>query len=181
MSGSRPGISVFMALALPLLCHADITLTYLDSTDTLQFTVNGGSPTNCGGVPESCLIENFFGGYTNPSTFALLFNIYDPGGLVLSDTLQITGTAGTDEISTNFQSDIEGIPLVPLVGGRTMIETGAVQTAASIPLTSTSLGNFVIQFQSDIDPVPEPRYIGLLSLGMVGMALAARKRWSREA
>ena len=99
----------------------------------------------------------------------------------MSDTLQITGTAGTNEIDTNFQSDIEGVPLFPLAGGTMITETGAVLTAASFVLTGTDLGQFKVSFQSDIDVVPEPGYIGLLTLGMLGMAMAAKRHRSGEA
>ena len=126
MWGLRPGITALMALALPLLCHADITLTFLDSTENVMVSLNGLT-SNCA---ENCSVIVQFPGFTNPSTFALLFNIYDPGGVTLSDTLQITGTAGTNEIDTNFQSDIEGVPLFPLAGGTMITETGAVLTAA---------------------------------------------------
>ncbi len=47
--------------------------------------------------------------------------------------------------------------------------------------TGTDLGQFKVSFQSDIDVVPEPGYIGLLTLGMLGMAMAAKRHRSGEA
>lgn len=163
-------------IVLPSLCRADTVIQIGDTTeDSVTFSFAGEPPAvTC--PTESCASDVFNPGYSSPG-INLSLNIFDPDGVTLSDTLNIVSTAGTDEITLIFNSDIEGTPLTPLAGGTSLIETGALQTAASIPLTGTDFGNLVVQFQSDIEsPVPEPSALPLLSSVLLAVGLVARKR-----
>jgi hypothetical protein len=188
MIALRLGFVLSVALALPLLCSADYTITFLDSTDTLKYSVNfGGSTTinTCppSATPELCAVLGltFPPGTVAPGT-QLLFNIYEPDGVTLSDTLDVTtsidaGGTPYGNINAVFQSDVDGVPLAPLVGGTSIVEDGTVQTAATIPFTGGLAGqNFIVQFQSDIDAVPEPRWGVLVTLLVLGIALVAKRR-----
>jgi predicted Rdx family selenoprotein len=133
-------------------------------------------------VAETCHADDIFTSYVSPG-INLSFNIFDPNGSTLSDTLQITSAAGSNEFLSTFQSDIEPGTLLPLLGGTSIVEDGTVQTAAIIALNGGFPGqNFIVRFQSDVDAAtPEPRFIGLLTLGMLGMAITAKRRRSGEA
>jgi hypothetical protein len=176
MLGHRSGIVALITLVLPSFCLADTTITFLDLGDTVRwsFMPDSSNPQSCGVTPnpEFCSIGTspFIG-----TPFSLLFNIYEPNRVTLSDTLQVFNPVGSTGVFATFQSDIEGSTLVPLVNGTTIIEDGTVQTAASVPLGGTG-GTFTVRFQSDLDPVPEPRFIGLLSLAMLGIVVAAKRR-----
>jgi hypothetical protein len=168
------GIPLLSALLLPSLCYGDITITFLDSSEPVQFSINSSGPLSCGTEPnpEACTLETS-GTYT--PNVNLMFNIFEPGGVVLSDTLQITTPSTGIDINSFFQSDTDGgLPLVPFINGTAITEDGTAQTAATVHAVGF---DYVVRFQSDIDPVPEPRYMGLLSLGLLGIAVVAwRKR-----
>jgi hypothetical protein len=105
--------------------------------------------------------------------------ILDPDGLTLSDTLQITSAAGSDLFVSTFHSDIEGATLLPLPGGTPITEDGTVQKVATIALNGGFAGqNFNVQFQSDIDAVPEPASVLLLGTLLVGLAATVRRKQS---
>jgi hypothetical protein len=132
-------------------------------------------------VAETCNASDGFVGFVSPGV-NLLFNIFDPNRTTLSDTLQITSLAGSNTFNSTFQSDIEPGTLLPLPGGTSIIEDGTVQQVAAIALNGPFAGqNFLVRFQSDLEVVPEPGYIGLLTLGMLGMVIAAKRRRSGEA
>ena len=180
MLKGRLGFAVLLTLGLPLFCLADQTITFLDTADTVTLLVNGTGPFSCRSTtPEFCTNTDAFPAGTLSSLPAFSFNIYDPDGVTLSDTLQITtflSPEGAPNIRSTFQSDIEGVPLTPLPGGTKIIENGLVQTAATIPLGGSFTGtNYIVQFQSDVEPtVPEPSSMGLLSLGLLGFAVVAK-------
>jgi len=146
----------------------------LDSSETPKLITPSG---NGGCISEHCGITNTFGSLPNPF-INLFFNIYDQDGVTLSDTLGITNSPCTDCITTILDSDVEGTALVPIPGGTKIIEDGTLQTAATIPLTGTGMGNFVVQFQSDVAEVPEPSSITLLILVLIGVAVTAKQRLS---
>jgi len=129
-------------------------------------------------VAETCIARNGFTGYVSPG-INLLFNVFDPDGLTLSDTLQITSGTGSDFFVSTFQSDIEGGTLLPLPGGTSITEDGTVQRAATIALNGSFAGqNFNVNFQSDIDAVPEPASLLLLGTVLVGLAATVRRKQS---
>ena len=174
------GLSVLLG---PATAWADLTDTFLDTNEgQLQIQIDNGAPSTCGfGVlPETCGFTILFsdGEIIFPPT-NLSFNIYNQAG-VLSDTLVITSTVASS-LTAQFVSDTEGVPLIPLVGGTTIIETGGIQTAATIPLTGSQAGtNFVLKFQSDADVVPEPSSLLLFGSGLLGLTqmIWRRKRLS---
>jgi len=164
-------------IVLPPLCRADLVVQFLDTTDAVTINIPNEpgviNPT-CS-LPESCTDESGFPGFSSPG-INLSFNIFDPDGVTLSDTLNIASPAGDEFITSIFNSDTEGTPLAPLAGGTSLIETGALQTAATIPITGTRFGNFIIQFQSDVEsPVPEPSALPVL-FSVLAIVLVARKR-----
>ena len=162
---------VALAIALAGVCGADTTVTLLDSTDTVQYSIDGGAPVICG-LNEIC---NFFVSREPDQIFAhpITFNIYDPDGVTISDTLQIF-EAGSN-VGIIFASDTEGVQLLPITG-QTIIEDGTVQTAGTMPLADGS--NLIVQFQSDVEAsaVPEPRWGVVLMLSVPGIAGLAVKR-----
>ena len=159
-----------------------MTITFFDTTDTVQWGLNNLTGLSCpsSSIPEYCSIGSGFGGSTTfSSAVNLYFNIYEPDGLTLSDTLQVNAAAGSNSITSTFQSDVDGVPLTPLAGATSIVEDGTVQTATSVALGGSFLGDeYVVRFQSDINEsaVPEPRLIALLSLAALGMVFAARRR-----
>jgi len=180
----RLGLALSLALALALpLCRADEILTFLDTSDTLHYSISGSlaggtftedCPTSL--VPENCTTGLQFPPSVIPVFNPLLFNIYEPDGVTLSDTLQVFPATGAIEAA--FQSDVDGVPLLALVGGQRIIEDGTVQTAATIGFTGVLTGqSFIVQFQSDVEAAPEPRlYAVVLTLGMLVLATRRRAR-----
>jgi PEP-CTERM motif len=159
-------------LALPSGCLADFIVQFSDSTAELN--LDGLQTINCN---QGCTTSTGFSQFSSPGA-NLAFNIFDADGVTLSDTIQITSATGSDFFTTTFESDIGGTPLIALPGGTNITEDGTLQTAATIPI-SAIFGNYVVQFQSDLDaPVPEPSSIALLSLTLIGIALAAKRRLS---
>jgi hypothetical protein len=173
MFSLRIGFALSIALAVSPFCCAD-TVTIFDGTDHVQASLNGGPKFDCGGGPETCFFGQGFAPVT-PGTF--FFNIYSPDG-TLSDTLVVN--AFTTAVNLAFASDIEGgVPLVALAGGTSIVEDGTIQLATTVPLVGG--GDFVVQFQSDLEPAPEPRgYAALLALGVLGIAGVAKLRRRRH-
>jgi hypothetical protein len=109
-------------------------------------------------------------------------NIYEPGGVTLSDTYASFAGKGVSILPIHFNSDVEGgPPLTPGDNSVSLIENGDWQTVFSAPLmdsTGTIAGNVTVQFRSDVEtPLPAalPLFatgLGLLSFIFVGSRLA---------
>lgn len=120
---------------------------------------------------------------------SLFFNIYDPGGVVLSDTLVIsflgiTPVVGNFNMSVDvtFVSDTEGVtlePLVPPFNGFNVIETGAFQSLESVLAGTIPSSGFSLSVRSDVERIPEPSTITMLGLALAGLAAVRRRRVSR--
>jgi hypothetical protein len=155
------------------------TLTFLDDGGPVHWETVPFPPGNLCGAPnpEYCGVYSpgVIGGF--PSDVNDFFNIYDPDGVTLSDTLQITSSPDSPNVYFTFQSQGGGVPLVAIPGGTPIIETGSIQVAATFPLGAPNAGfDYVVQFISadDASPVPEPRSIELFILGLVAVALGLK-------
>ena len=171
----RLGIVTLMTMALPGLSYGDVHLTFFDSTDMLTVGFQSLPPMSCG-VTETCNVSVGLMAFVSPGV-DLRFNIFDPNSVTLSDTLQIVSAAGTDAFVLTFKSDVEGVPLSPLLNAASVVEDGTVQTEATIPLNGGFAGqNFIVSVQSDVETAaPEPSSIQLLALGLLGMAIVAKR------
>jgi hypothetical protein len=169
-----PSEKLSITLSLPSLCRADTTLIFLDSTDTVQYTRNGVLQSNGPGCPGAenfaCIVND--NGASPTSDVDLSFNIFEQDGVTLSDTLQIIGRVGLG-VSSVFTSDTEGSTLPALAGGTSITENGDIQQAGTVPIVG---GSYIIEFQSDRAEVPEPRLNVLLTLIVLGITLAAKRR-----
>lgn len=173
----RLGIVTLMTMALPGLSYGDVHLTFFDSTDMLTVGFQSLPPMSCG-VTETCNVTVGLVQFVSPGV-DLRFNIFDPNSVTrsLSDTLQIVSAAGTDTFVLTFKSDVEGVPLSPLLNATSVVEDGTVQTEATIPLNGGFAGqNFIVSVQSDVETAaPEPSSIQLLALGLLGIAIVAKR------
>jgi hypothetical protein len=105
------------------------------------------------------------------------WNIYEPDGITLSDTLSIVGTAGDNGLQIDFISDEWlGLPaLAVLPGGQPFRETGTWQTA----LDAIALSNgdtFTFQFRSSETPLPAAIWL----FGSVLAGAAGLRKWLRK-
>jgi hypothetical protein len=124
---------------------------------------------------------------TTPETFR--YNIFEPGGTTLSDTLLITlGPATGSGVNASghleFYSDsLDGILPAALANAISIVETGALQDVLLITPSLRNVDFTVLQFQSDLDvtSVPEPLSLLLLGFGLVGLTVIGRKNRKEEA
>src|SRR5580765_6216628 len=118
----RLAIVVLLTMVVPGPSYADFLLTFNDSTDTLTWVFDGLPPFSC--TAETCVAIDTFTGFVSTGV-DLRFNIFDPGGVTLSDTLRILAPAGSDTFTSTFISDVDGgPPLTALLGATTLIEDG---------------------------------------------------------
>ena len=175
------GIVVVTALIAPA-CRAGVIdiILYQDTSDTIFVFFNGSPFGSCAVETAGCSTTTEFGG-GNPVTtmLPLNFNLWeDASKTVLSDTFAISlvdfssvgGTPNT--VLATFTSDLDdGTLLTPLANATDLIETGDVQTAATVMFSD---GNGITyQFQSDVD-VPEPSSLLLLVIALLGLVLFYR-------
>jgi hypothetical protein len=99
------------------------------------------------------------------------WNIYEPGGTTLSDTLSIVGTAGTNGLQIDFVSD-EWPALAALSGAQSVIETGDWQTALNGIVLSNG-DTFTFQFVSSETPLPGTMWL----FGSVLAGAAGARKW----
>ena len=168
----------------------DVTVN--DLTDTLSVTGNGtsGGTINISGETATSPAGGFasslnFGPFNNAGVLNQTFNynIYeDAAQTILSDTwtfhIQNLVAGGNTILRVNnfafISEDDLGTPLTPLVGATSITENGTFQPVLSFA-NDAGTNTFVFQFQSDVEPVPEPTSLALAFLGGVGM-LGVRKR-----
>ena len=150
-------------------------------------------------TPETVRLECSYNAFSPGSTTqprlppgqgtSLFFNIYDPGGVVLSDTLVISFLGTTPDggnfssnfnmrVDVTFVSDTEGVtlqPLVPPSNGFNVIETGAFQSLDSLIEGTIPSSGFSLSFLSDVERIPEPSTITMLGLALAGLAAVRRR------
>lgn len=172
-------LAVAVALVLVLLVgpanvRADGFIVFGDIPGKRSFN-NNGFVGFCGN-PETCMVP--LGVSFSSVSINLLFNIYEPDSVTLSDTLAIT-SPGVGDVNFTWVSDLGGTPPIPLVGGTTIIENGTIQTLGTIPFTGgVGPGGRSIEFIS-FEPVstPEPSSLQLLGIGLLALtAVTLRKQ-----
>ena len=152
-----------------------------DLTDTIvgntfQDGVNVQS-INFGGETINNATYTLFNSATLVSGVDVALNIFDPDGVTLSDTLSITGTAGSRTLNVAFFSDVDGGPaLTPLIAASSIIETGNFQTV--LLFTASTEDAYTWQFRSDVNETPLPGAIWLFGTALAG-ALGVGK-WRRR-
>jgi hypothetical protein len=157
--------------------QADAFLIQLD--DTLPGGAVAGNTYQNGLLIQSVTFSNdqivspytLWNGATLSNTFDNQFNFYEPDGVTLSDTVEISGNAGDKFFSVNFQSDAAG--MTALLNGGVFIENGLFQEAVD-PGTVSNGDFYDLQIASS-SRVPEPLTLSLVGAGLAG-AVAMRRR-----
>lgn len=127
--------------------------------------------------------ESYNGGYglwnnaVLSSGFNQRINIYDADRKTLSDTWSLDGFQGDSSFNMSFLSDMENIPLQPLIEPTlSLVETGDWQTVLEFDAFSPTGApdHYVLQFRSDAE-VPEPGSLALLGVALLALVGVRRK------
>jgi hypothetical protein len=164
---------------------ADSYLIQLDDTSRAD-TITGNTYKNGGAVPiQSVVFPDdminapyvLWSGATLIATFDNQFNYYETDGVTLSDTVEISGTAGNNFFQVVFLSDPNSLSALP--NGGVNIETGKFQPGVLAGVVSNN-DFYNLQIASDID-VPEPATWAMMLLGFGGLGAAMRFNRRKEA
>lgn len=156
------------------------TITFNDLTDSLTITDRTGRATfsTCpAGKTETCSFAWAAPVDTVSASGGPVgnFNIYEDASLqIVSD--QLIWDFGLTGGTASFISDTDGVVLTALPGGRSIVETGKFQNVGGVTWTlkdGTTVTD-TIQFVSDVESVPEPGSIALVSIALLGMAAVFR-------
>ena len=160
---------------------------------SFSFTPSAGAGgvvfVNCpGNVLETCTFDlTPPAGLTSANSFETViiqFTLTEPGTNQVSDQLQFLGFGLSDtsapvmHFSFASDTDVPGGGLGTCTFG-CLAETGALQAVATATfgtLQGTLLDTVTIRIQSDIERVPEPATLGLLSLGLAGLGFSRRRK-----
>ncbi|MDB5479645.1 MAG: hypothetical protein JWO83_698 [Caulobacteraceae bacterium] len=158
---------------------ADNYLIQLDDRASND-TITGNTYKNGANLIQSVVFPNdeinapytLWSGATLLASFDNQFNYYEPDGVTLSDTVEISGTAGDTFFQVVFLSDPNS--LSPLPNGGVNLENGQFQPGVLAGIVSN--GDFYnLQIASDLE-VPEPATWAMMLLGAGLVGLVARRR-----
>lgn len=189
-----------LALGIAAPAYSNVILEIDDATEgTVGISISGCVGLNLTQRPEfaslNCTYIAFFPG-TGETVPRLLpgqgttinFNIFDSiPKSTLSDTLSIsffgisTQPNGANiSVDLTFISDTEGVPMVPLPGAISVIETGNLQSLDALIAGTIPASGFSVSFRSDVEDIPEPNTFALLGLSLVGLGLAGSRQQAAQ-
>lgn len=118
------------------------------------------------------------GGAFLVSDFDIKANVFEPGGLVPSDTWRLLGVAGNPAFELKVHTDTNGVTPPPLAGAPSIFETGDWQTMAAFTVNNGD--QYTFQFRSDPgSAVPEPAAWALMIVGFGGLGAVLRSKRRR--
>ncbi len=174
-------IAALLVTAAGVAQAADNYLVQLD--DTLPGGQVAGNTYKNGTLIQSVVFSGdaiissygLWSGATLNASFDNQFNYYDLDGVTLSDTVEVSGTAGDSFFYIDFRSASALAGALP--NGGAYIEDGSFQQAV-YPGTVSNGDYYNIQMASEADAggVPEPATWSLMLLGVAGLGGALRSR-----
>jgi hypothetical protein len=166
------------------------TITFNDLNNTVSYTTSGLSVTSlsyCSG--EICYVEIIapVGVDVYQSSATLTEYILEPTGLIISDDfgaifdIPVVGPSKYDLTFGSASDETTGLGIcnAGCLSIGTMREDGTVQVAGTIDwrdVDGALLRTDTIQFQSDVDPVPEPASIALFASALLGVGFLTRRK-----